>query len=70
MNILDEIDDVILWHGNSPDAYNSATDDSDDDLIDPDSIYPQAEACCCGHFHTGDCPDSAGPCGDYRCCIN
>ena len=65
MNILDAIDDVISdWYG-SADSYNSNPDD-----IDPDSIYPQTEACHCGHFHNGDCPDSPGPCGDYRCCIN
>ncbi len=69
MNILDAIDDVILWHG-SADAYNSAAPDDGLDDIDPDSIYPQTEPCHCGHFHTGDCPDSPGPCGDYRCCIN
>ena len=67
MDILNAIDDVIAWYG-SADAYNSAVDD-DPDYIDPDSIYPQTEACPCGHYHSGDCPDDV-PCGDYRCCIN
>lgn len=64
MNILDAIDDVILWHG-SGDAYNSAPADD----IDPDDIY-DSDLCNCGHFHSGDCPDPGAPCGSYRCCIN
>lgn len=63
MNILDDIDNVIAWAG-SADSYNSNPDD-----VDPDEIGPPG-LCCCGHFHTGDCPDGGVPCGSYLCCIN
>ena len=28
------------------------------------------DCCRCGHFHYGEGCKPAGPCGDYRCCIN
>jgi hypothetical protein len=31
----------------------------------------EVDNCCrCGHYHYGEGCKPAGPCGDYRCCIN
>lgn len=54
-------DDAMRWTPEPIDLEGHA------DYCDGD--HDDSFCCNCGHFHSGDCPDS-GPCGDYRCCIN